>query len=377
MFNEVLIPVFLLCVTIQLGYALYFFTHIFRTPDSQSPIPNSQFRPVTVIICAKNEADNLSHNLPSILAQRYSNEAGNAMYEVLVVDDASTDSSKAILEGFKATYSNLVVIHVSPDERRTLPGKKYALSKAVAKAKYDFILMTDADCMPVSDTWLQEMLMPLHEGKQIVAGYGKYREANGLLNMFIRWETMHTFLQYAGYAIAGKPYMAVGRNLACTKETLFNAQQSKEWGILPSGDDDLLIRSQANATNIAIVSGENSFTISEAKHTWSDWLKQKQRHTSTGKYYKTGIKLLLSIYALTHALCWLSFIWLLFTTDWQLAIGVMSVRCAVYWMIWSKTARILQEKNVTIGFLLMDIGWAVYNFVLSPYIFLKNKQQWT
>jgi glycosyltransferase involved in cell wall biosynthesis len=376
-FNEVLIPVFLLCVTIQLGYALYFFSHVFKTTNSQSLIPNSQLQPVTVIICAKNEADNLSHNLPSILAQRYSNEVGNAIYEVIVVNDASTDGTKAVLEGFIAKYNHLKVIHISPDERHTLPGKKYALSRGVALAKYDFIVMTDADCIPASNTWLYEIATPLHEGKQIVAGYGKYRQTSGLLNTFIRWETMHTFIQYAGYAIAGKPYMAVGRNLACAKDTLLKAQESMAWGMLPSGDDDLLIRSQATTTNMAIISNDNSFTISDAKDTWSSWFKQKQRHISTGKYYKWGIKYLLAMYANTHALCWLSFIGLLFTGSWQLALGVMAVRCIVYWTIWYNAANVLQEKNVVALFPFMDIGWALYNFALSPYILLKNKQQWT
>jgi glycosyltransferase involved in cell wall biosynthesis len=375
-FNEVLIPVFLLCVTIQLGYALYFFTHLFKTTNSQSSIPSSN-KPVSVIICAKNEADNLSHNLPSILAQRYSNEAGNAMYEVIVVNDASTDGTKAVLEGFIAKYNHFKVIHISPDERRTLPGKKYALSKGIAAAKYDFIVMIDADCIPASDTWLHEIVMPLHQGKQLVAGYGKYRETNRLLNTFIRWETMHTFIQYAGYTIAGNPYMAVGRNLACTKDTLLKAQESMAWGMLPSGDDDLLIRSQATSTNMAIVASDTSFTVSDAKTTWSSWFKQKQRHISTGKYYKWGIKYLLAMYANTHALCWLSFIGLLFTDSRELAIGVMAVRCTVYWTIWYKATVVLKEKNVIALFPLMDIGWALYNFALSPYILLKNKQQWT
>lgn len=375
MFNEVLIVVFLLCVTIQLGYALYFFAQLFSLPKSQSQLPNPQ-QPVSVIICAKNEAANLEANLSSILAQRYSNEAGNAMYEVVVVNDASTDGTKAVLEGFQAKYSHLRVIHIAPDERRSLPGKKYALSKGVAIAKYDFIIMTDADCMAASDSWLSRIVMPLHEGKQIVAGYGKYRETGGLLNTFIRWETMHTFIQYAGYAIAGKPYMAVGRNLACTKEMLLKAQESIAWGALPSGDDDLLIRSQATATNMAIVASEDSFTVSDAKDTWSSWFKQKQRHISTGKYYKAGIKRLLGFYAQSHAFCWLAFIGLLFTASWQLALGVMAVRCIVYWMIWYKATNVLQEKNIIAWFPLMDIGWALYNFALSPYILLKNKQQW-
>lgn len=377
-FSEVLVPVFLLCVTIQLGYALYFFAQIFTVTNRKSEITHHSYslQPVSVIICAKNEAHNLQRNLPPILAQRYANEAGNALYEVIVVNDASSDNTHEVLVRMARLHTNLHVMTIATDEKRDKPGKKYALSKAIAAAKYGFILMIDADCMPVSENWLVMMVQSLHEGKAIVAGYGKYRQENSMLNTFIRWETLHTFLQYASYAIVGMPYMAVGRNLACTKEAMQKAQQTPVWNLLPSGDDDLLVRTQATADNIVVVAAESAFTLSDAKTTWGDWLKQKQRHTSTGKYYDIRTQLLLGMYALSHALSWLLFFVLIGTAYWQLALWVMLCRAIVYWSIWYRCARILNEKNIAIWFPLMDIGWMLYNFVLSPYIFLKNKQHW-
>src|SRR6185312_16266737 len=109
-------------------------------------------------------------------------------------------------------------------DERNLQGKKFALSYGVVYAKNDWLLLTDADCAPTSNRWLEQMVAPLAAGKEIVAGYGGYNKTWGLLNAFIRWETLHTFLQYSAYSLAGKPYMAVGRNLACTKDILLKAQ---------------------------------------------------------------------------------------------------------------------------------------------------------
>lgn len=369
---------FICCVAVQLGYAFYFFTRIFRLKRHQSTnqlINQSTNQPITIIICARNEARNLERNLPAILAQRYTNEAGKKMYEVIVVNDASTDDTEKVLYGLEQEYDQLWHVTITTDEPRDRPGKKYAMARGLEHASHQLLLMTDADCMPASDTWLAQMAAPLNAGREIVAGYGGYYAHAGLLNAFTRWETLHTFLQYSTYALAGKPYMAVGRNMACTKEVYLKAQQSPIWNELPSGDDDLLMATMANEQNTAIEANPEAFTTSEPKHSWSEWLKQKQRHLSTGKYYKGDIKRLLAVYAISQAGMWLAFFALL-CFSWQLPMLLLGLRCLVYWSIWTATARLLKEKKLVYLFPLLDIGWMLYNFALSPYIIWKNRQQW-
>jgi glycosyltransferase involved in cell wall biosynthesis len=373
-FTEALFLIFLLAVTIQMAFALYFFARIFQLPAQQpvSVVP----LPVSIIICAKNEAANLKNNLPAILAQRYMNAAGKPMFEVVVVNDASGDGTAQVLAEFANTYPNLRIVTVTPEEERNLPGKKFALGKGVAAATNPYLLMTDADCMPASELWLARMAASFGDGKEIVLGVGKYEYQQGWLNAFIRWETLQTFLQYSSYTLAGRPYMAVGRNMACTKDAFIKAQGGQIWSQLPSGDDDLLIRNVSTKHNVAIVCDAEAFTISPAKNNVHDWLLQKQRHMSTGKYYKPFVKLALGKYAISHALLWLSFIALLFTPMWQEALGAMLCRCIVYYLFWWEAANRLQETKLKRWFLVADIGWMVYNFALSPYIIWKNKKQW-
>jgi len=380
--GSLLLILFTVSVAIQLAYAFYFFLPAIpfgKAGKKDAPVAISENEKISVVICARNEAHHLREYLPLILAQRYSNAAGKRMFEVIVVNDASADDSAALLADFQKTSEHLKIVTISPDEPRLFPGKKFAIGKGVAAASYEWLLFTDADCQPASHRWIEEMTVLFRNsgGKiQIAGGYGKYKQEPGLLNALIRWETMHSFLQAFSYAYRGRPYMAVGRNMAVDKQLFSVAESWDTWQKLPSGDDDLLVAKTATAANMRLIMPPASFTISEPKHGWREWVIQKQRHLSTGKYYKPGVKLLLGLYAATHTWSWLFFVPLLFTSFWGAALGLMAARCLCYWLIWAVMAKRLGEKKLTIFFPLFDFGWMIYNFAFAPYIFWKNKQQW-
>ena len=384
----VLSYLFVFLVVVQCAYALYFFTRVFALPRAEQ-LPIKDRQPVSIIICAKNEAANLKENLPSILSQRYSNDGDSdgALYEVIVVNDASEDNTAHVLMEMEQWYGNLWDIVIPSDAARppvpngyvrvgNLKGKKYALSQGVEAASYDWLVFIDADCIPASRDWLEKMVAPLAKGKQIVAGYGSYHPDRGLLNAFIQWETMHTFLQYSAYALAGLPYMAVGRNMACTRQAFLQAASSPVWNALPSGDDDLLVSIVGDKENTAIVSDKDAFTTTTAKATWAEWRKQKRRHLSTGKYYQPKVKLLLGLYGLSHAGLWLCFFALLFLYHPLWAATIMAARCLIYWAIWAATAVRLGRKNIIYFFPFFDIGWMLYNFAFFRYITQKDEKNW-
>ncbi len=368
---------FILAIVVQCIYALHFFVRIFAIPPNER-ISVGEAKGVSVIICARDEAENLILNLPHVLNQVY-----HGRFEVIVVNDNSCDETGKVLMKMKARYDNLSVVNILPGEERQLKGKKFALSKGVSVACYDWLLLTDADCFPASPHWLELMVAPLSNSKEIVAGYGGFYRAKGLLNAFTRWESMHTFLQYSTYTLAGRPYMAVGRNMACTKKVYVKAHQSEVWNKVPSGDDDLLVSICGSKDNTAIVSAQNAFTYSRTKTSWKEWVRQKQRHLSTGKYYKQPVKMLLGAYGISHALMWAFFFVVLFSGFWSFALVLMLIRCALFWWLWAITDLKLKEIGYTFyslpfsfAFPFFDIGWLIYNFVFFPYIAFKNKNNW-
>jgi len=361
--------IFMTCILIQTAFAVWM---LWAMPSSNNKLMYETIEKagLSIIICAKNEAQNLEKNLPHILDQRHPN------LEIIVVNDASEDETGLVLQHFAAQYNHLHIINIPLDEEHHLPGKKWALSRGLAAAKNENLLLCDADCRPTSPHWAELMAKGLQGPVEIVAGYGAYTPKKNCLNIFIRWETLHTFLQYSTYSYSGIPYMAVGRNLACTKSILLEAQKDPLWATMPSGDDDLLIRLKANKSNMSILADSNAFTMSEAKVNLKDWLAQKQRHLSTGKLYKKPIQFLLGIYAVSHGLMWLLWITLLFAGKGYLISSMMMLRCILVWSLWAISAENLKEKKLMLFLPLCDIAWAFYNLILSPYIFYKTKKQW-
>lgn len=357
------------CILLQILFAVWMLWAGPSSPGTGGREEQTD-RPLSIIVCARNEGSNLRKNLNAILQQDHPH------FEVIVVNDRSEDDTVAVLESFSA-YPNLVCIHIPATEQASLPGKKFALSKGLAAAKYEQLLLCDADCMPATTAWARLMSAPLHHKTEIVAGYGAYERHKGWLNIFIRWETLHTFIQYCSFARSGMPYMAVGRNLACTKSILQQAQEHPLWASMPSGDDDLLMRIAANRRNTGIVQAPAAFTCSTPKLTFAAWLAQKQRHLSTGKLYRPYIKLLLGLYGFSHGLMWVLFAILCLAGNAYLVSTMMLLRCLLSWSVWATSALAMREKSLLLFLPLCDVGWALYNLVLSPYILFKTKKQWT
>ena len=334
---------------------------------------------LSVIICAKNEAINLSAFLPQILSQNYLFENGEKAFEVIVVNDASDDDTATILNALSVGNPHLKVVSIPAGMERKYPGKKMAISFGLAAAQHEWVVCTDADCSPASSRWLHLMAAPLMQGKEIVAGYGGYISAPGALNKFIRYETLHTFLQMYAFTKSGLPYMATGRNLAAKKNLFLKAQMHPVWSLLPSGDDDLLVQLCGSKNNVGIVTHPNSFTWSAAKSTFSEYVGQKQRHVSTGKFYTAKSKLLLGVYAISASLWWPFFIAFCFRHSaeqiWLIVFALLTF-VGIACVFQNGTSRV-HERTSVVGWIGFSIGWIVYNTFLAPYILWKSKQRWT
>ena len=138
--HGIIFIVFCAITLIQLFYYLFFFTRLSFYRASSKTI--SQTHPVSVIICARDEAANLAKNLPGSLVQQYPTS-----HEIIVVDDNSFDDSKYLLEEFRKTFKQLHVIELK-QEAKMIPGKKFPLSIGIKTAKHEIVLLTDADCVP-------------------------------------------------------------------------------------------------------------------------------------------------------------------------------------------------------------------------------------
>src|SRR5450432_3596030 len=239
---------FYLFVTITIVQLLYYWIFFQKVAFYKKKVKEkSQQHPVSVIVCARDEAGNIAHNLPGVLVQTYP-----STHEVIVVNDNSEDETKYLLEELRKTFRHLQAVNLEY-EAKLIPGKKYPLSIGIKEAKHEIVLLTDADCVPASEFWIEKMQGGFSEGIKIVLGYGAYNKKPGGLNKLIRFETFHSALQYLSYALASMPYMGVGRNLSYKKELFFSNKGFSSINYLPGGDYDLFINMVANESNTNIV----------------------------------------------------------------------------------------------------------------------------
>ncbi len=354
---------YLVTLSIQIIYFLGIFrVFAFHKESFLSKAANKEI-PISVIICAKNEAENLKKNLHSTLNQDYQN------FEIILVNDSSSDNSLAIMQKYAKEYSFIKIVNVKNNEA-FWGNKKYALTLGIKAAKHPYLLFTDADCIINSNQWIREMANKFTSKKTIVIGFSPYKKIkNSFLNALIRFETLLTALQYFSYAQIGIPYMGVGRNLAYFKKEFFNAKGFIKHMDIKSGDDDLLIKEIASKKNVAINYSIESITISEPKTSFTEWFRQKRRHVSTSSYYKTYHKLLLGIFFISQFLFWFLLIFLLcFQFNWVSVLSLAFLRMLIQFVIYSKSFKKLHDHSLSYFIPFLEVFLILFQFA----IFITN-----
>ena len=361
-------------------YQLYFWLRYmqgvnrWRRREKKGKIALNTEQPgVSVVVCARNEEQNLSDYLPQLLSQRY------PKFEVIVVDDGSEDSTRIVVERLKHRYQNLRLTFV-PHDAWVTSSKKLALTLAAKAAKYDYLLLTDADCRPESNQWIAQMMSGFAEGTEVVLGFGAYFEKPQCLNRFICYDTLFNGMQYMGMAASHHPYMGVGRNLAYRKETFFSNHGFA--GLLDSrsGDDDLFVNKVATRHNTSIVATPESVTWSIPKRTWREWLQQKRRHLSVSPRYKASSKIRLTLEPMTRAILYGLLIAMALLCPWYISVGaagLLLIRLVWQMTILSTTARGFGLHGFGLSVLFFDIFFPLQSLlIMTRNALFPQKQRW-
>ena len=339
---------FIAIVVLQFFYYVFVFgTFAFRKAQKSTP----KRIPISVIVCAKNEEENVVKFVPLLAEQDYPD------FEIVLIDDASSDGTLDLFEAFEKQYSNIRLVKVENNEA-FWGNKKFALTLGIKAAKKEYLLFTDADCYPTSKNWIMEMSSQFTMQKTIVLGYGAYERITGsFLNKIIRFETMLPAVQYFSWAKLGHPYMGVGRNLAYKREEFFNVNGFIDHMKIRSGDDDLFINQAAKGKNTTICASAESFTYSMPKTTFKEWFTQKRRHVSTAGFYKPFDKMQLGLFFLSQLLFFiLPIVLLSFQFQWIIVLSLIGFRYLFTWITLGLSAGKLHEKDTMYWFPIIEIA---------------------
>lgn len=364
--------VLLIAVQICLFFQLYY-TAVIHQKLAAFKINNDDVSiksPVSIIICARNELENLKQNLDLFLKQDHPD------FEVIVVNDCSNDGSDWFLRDLSLEHKHLKVVTIN-DHPRFKHGKKFAVTLGIKASKNENMVFSDADCRPSSNQWLSRMQNNFQDNTEIVLGYSPYNKKAGILNGIIRFETFITALNYLSFALAGKPYMGVGRNMAYKKSLFFRGKGFASHMHILSGDDDLFVNQNATPQNTRIELHPDSQVWSEPKTTFSSYFSQKLRHQGAGKAYKKKHKKMLSLQAGTGILFYIFLIGLIIIqAQWWLILGIYLVRLIVQLIVYIPIFKKLAYRDLAWWLPVLDFIYYFYIMILSFIALFKKRTEW-
>ncbi len=263
---------------------------------------------VSIVVAAKNEVDNIPKLISALLNQNYSKDN----FEVIIVDDNSTDDTISIVEEKIKELDNFKILKA---EEKIFEGKRGALDIGIKVAKHQHILITDADCEPEKE-WINSFANNFEKGNDFLFGIAPYKATNSITNLISRFENLRANIIVFAFAKLGNPYSATARSFGFSKEAFMKVGGYKNTTNTLSGDDDLLLREAIkNRIKIGMVTNSDAFVFSKTKEIFSKYVNQKSRHTSTSIHYSIKNQLLLGLWHLLNLISLFSILALPFGTE--------------------------------------------------------------
>jgi len=354
--SEILISIFAFVALLQiLYYVILFFRFATHRQKSLEPAK----LPVSIVMVAKNDAHHLLKTLPELLSQDY------PQFEVVVVNDNSNDETPQVIIDFQNRFSNLRMVNLESSVTN-IKGKKFPLSLGIKAANYEHILLTDTDCLPASNQWINLMARHFNNRTKMVLGFSKIRKKIGFINLFIRFDILHQAIQYFSYCLAKIPYMGVGQNLAYSKTLFFDNKGFASQNHLLFGDDDLFVNKVATPYNCAIEYTPEAHTVSRLNSNFRNWFLHKTFRSKTSKLYYQPKRFLLNFYDFLTTFFYIALGFAIYFAANNLIYlliisGILLIKLTIQYICFGIAASKLNEKGLIPHILFFDIIFAILN----------------
>lgn len=287
-----------LFASIQIFFYLYYYRKPLKYAAKHSRNQVKDRPMVSVVISSENESDSLAANLPLVLEQDYPN------FEVIVVNNGSTDESDYLLQSLQLKYPHLYHTYIpTSNYDKAFGRRKLAFTVGIKAAKGDVLLFVEPYGKPMSSNWIAEMVDEMVAGnKDVVLGYSFYKEAKSFFNRVARFDNHFFSMQYLSMAIRNKPFTGVYRNVAFKRHLFFDNKGFASFLNLENGED-VFVNQIVNETNTAISLHPDSF-VETTLANYPLWKQIKKDYSVAQACFKNNRH---TKFSLEYAMRYLSF----------------------------------------------------------------------
>lgn len=348
------------------------------TNNALSSSANS-VRPLSVVITAHNQANALRRNLPMFLEQDYDD------YEVIVVNAASTDHTEEVLKELELRYPALHHTFV-PQSARYISAKRLALTLGIRAARYENVVISEADCCPCSTQWLARLAQCLSqsEHKQIVVGYANYARPRNMVERKMVFYRLYHQMTTLAHGLHHAAHRAESGNWCYSKNLFLEGNGFAGHVNLLAGAEDLLVNRNSCALNTAILIHPQATIRKEYPSYKHLWKQEQVFYAETCRHLKHT-----TLYQLKYTLrLWLPWVMLiiyvatLFVGLQQhnyLSIGIASVLFFLYHLIkdlaFHRSARALGERSFHCLLPLYELALPFWKMEISLLHRFKSKRE--
>ncbi len=262
---------------------------------------------ISIVMTVHDNAYELKEQLPLLLEQHYDGD-----WEVIVVDESSTDDTQDVLTRFKAQYPRLYTTFI-PESSHYISRRKLALTLGIKASKGEWILTTDADCCPTSTDWLATMSAYADESHDMVMGYTGYTSDTP---SYWRYDRLNTLCYQLRRMQRGTAYRNVGANLMFRKDVFIKQNGFLRNLLYLRGEYDFIVNEMTQRGRTAFVYDVRA-TLRQQCPSSKTWLYEHLYYLESRKQMERG--------------CWNR---LLFNTDqWMLHLGWLFPMAALVWSV--------------------------------------------
>lgn len=332
---------------------------------------------VSIIIPARNEAENIDRFLPSILEQNYPPE----LFEVILINDHSTDNTAEKIRQLQLRYHNLYLIELSEhiDQTTTKAYKKKAIEIAIAKSKADWIITTDADCQANPDWLLQYDAFIQQEKPVFVAAPVMFFNEGSFLSIFQVLDFMSLQGITAAAVSAGSHSMCNGANLAYLKSAFYEVGKFSGIDHIASGDDMLLMQKmkQRFPGKLGYLFHQKAIIETTAMPDWKSFINQRIRWASKADSYqdKSIFAVLLLVYLFNLSLALLALTAFFVENGWQHLLYLLMLKILVELSFMLPISKFFNQVGTIVWFPIMQPFHILYT-VIAGWMGKFGSYQW-